>query len=312
MIQTSTTERDELSRARRLSEFPLALLLGGLLIVRTLPAAEPIDPQKILAPENLTAWCVVPFDAARRGPTDRAAMLSELGIRSCAYDWREEHVPELSAEIAAYQQQEIDFHAFWGWRDDALALFERHGLRPQIWLMPPQPDKYVGEEEPVRIQWVVDQLLPRARELNQRGFPLGLYNHGGWAGRPHVLAAVAEELRTAGCPHVGVIYNFHHAHDEIDHWPQAVAVLSPYLWCVNLNGMNADASPKILPIGQGQHEFEMLRTLLKSGYQGRLGVIHHRSEIDARTGLAENLAGLAELRQRLATDFANGTAEAQR
>ena len=30
--------------------------------------------------------------------------------------------------------------------------------------------------------------------------------------------------------------------------------MQPYLLCLNLNGMNDNAQPKILPVGSGQHD----------------------------------------------------------
>src|SRR5439155_11909566 len=35
----------------------------------------------LLARSNLVAWCIVPFDARKRGPEDRAAMLEKLGFK---------------------------------------------------------------------------------------------------------------------------------------------------------------------------------------------------------------------------------------
>ena len=43
----------------------LVLMLG-----MPLRAADP----DIYAPENLVAWCIVPFDAKKRGPVERAAI----------------------------------------------------------------------------------------------------------------------------------------------------------------------------------------------------------------------------------------------
>jgi hypothetical protein len=64
------------------------------------------------------------------------------------------------------------------------------------------------------------------------------------------------------------------------------------LLCVNLNGMNDDENPKILPIGAGLHERRMIRSLQESGYRGPVGIIHHREELDAETGLRQNLVDL--------------------
>src|SRR5215471_20939848 len=57
----------------------------------------------LFARTNLFAWCIVPFDARKRGPEDRAAMLEKLGFRLFAYDYRAEHVPSFDAEMEALQ-----------------------------------------------------------------------------------------------------------------------------------------------------------------------------------------------------------------
>ena len=38
-------------------------------------AAESDANAAIFAKDNLVAWCIVPFDAAKRGPAERAAMV---------------------------------------------------------------------------------------------------------------------------------------------------------------------------------------------------------------------------------------------
>ena len=60
-------------------------------------AAELFDQQ------NLAAWCIVPFDSAKRSPEARAEMVAKMGIKKVAYDWRQEHVAEFEREILAYQ-----------------------------------------------------------------------------------------------------------------------------------------------------------------------------------------------------------------
>ncbi|MDG2213510.1 MAG: hypothetical protein P8M70_06760, partial [Verrucomicrobiota bacterium] len=40
------------------------------------------------AKDKLVAWCIVPFDAKKRGPAQRARMLKRLGLKRVAYDWR--------------------------------------------------------------------------------------------------------------------------------------------------------------------------------------------------------------------------------
>ena len=55
-------------------------------------AADPPKPD-LFAPDNLVAWCIVPFDAKKRGPTERVEMLQKLGFKKYAYDWRDRPVP---------------------------------------------------------------------------------------------------------------------------------------------------------------------------------------------------------------------------
>ena len=63
-----------------------------------------------------------------------------------------------------------------------------------------------------------------------------------------------------GAKDVGIVYNFHHAHLQIKEFPQLLQKMLPYLNTVNLNGMKVEG-PKIMTIGDGNEEQEMLKTL---------------------------------------------------
>lgn len=256
----------------------------------------------LLGKENLVAWCIVPFDAKKRSPAQRAAMLKELGLTRCAYDWRAEHVEEFETEILEYAKNDIQFFAFWDQHPTAFDLFQKHELQPQIWLMIPDPGEAAGAQ---RIEKAAAALLPTIQRAKQLGCQVGLYNHGGWAGHPDNMIAVAEELRQQGHAHVGIVWNWHHGHGFIKDWPQILERLSPYLLCLNLNGMNANEQPKILPLGQGQHELTMLQTVIDSEYDGPIGILDHRDDTDSRVALQANLDGLAQLVEKLKTDRAS-------
>lgn len=271
------------------------LLLLTLVTMLALPSAtQAADPLK---PENLVAWCIVPFDAAKRTPEARAEMLDELGIKRCAYDWRAEHVPTFEREIQAYQEHGIEFFAFWGVHDEAFKLFEKFDLHPQIWITMPAPE---SKDAAKQVSEVAAKLTPLAKRTQEQGCKLGLYNHGGWGGEPKNMVAVCEALRKEGFDNVGIVYNFHHGHGHIDDFAAVLKKMQPYLLCLNLNGMNDDAQPKIVGIGKGQHERAMIRTVLESGYDGPIGVLDHRGNLDAKESLKENLDGLAEVRKELA------------
>lgn len=252
-----------------------------------------------LETENLVAWCIVPFDASQRSPSERAAMLVDLGIRRSAYDWRERHVAEFEDEIREYKKRGIEFFAFWSEHEKAFELFEKHGIHPQIWKTAPSPEAATQAD---RLAAAVEALRPLAERTGRRSLKLGLYNHGGWGGEPENLVAVCDALRELGHDHVGIVYNWHHGHDRIPDWKTSLALLQPYLLCLNLNGMNDHAEPKILPLGEGKHDAAMFEVLIESGYDGPIGILDHRDEMDTREALELNLSGLAQLKKRFGAE----------
>ena len=64
---------------------------------------------------------------------------------------------------------------------------------------------------------------------------LGLYNHGGWGGKPENLVAVCKATGTEGRI-AGIVYNWHHGHDRIQEWKDDLNLMKPFLLCLNLNG----------------------------------------------------------------------------
>lgn len=274
---------------------PLLVLFALMFCVPMVRAEEP----HVLRQDNLVAWCIVPFDASKRTPEQRAAMLKELGIKRCAYDWRAEHVPTFEDEIKAYQQEGIEFFAFWRTHDKALELFKKYDLHPQIWDMIPQPN---APSQEAKVEQAANSMKAIAEQTKAAGLPLGLYNHGGWGGEPQNMVAVCQKLHEMGYDQVGIVYNFHHGHDHIADWPAAFALMKPYLICLNVNGMNDNAQPKILGIGKGKHERAMLETIVASDYDGPIGILDHRNELDAKESLQENLTGLTTLRKELARE----------
>ncbi len=269
----------------------LAILFLGL---HASSAAD--NEPDVLRRDNLVAWCIVPFDSKQRGPAARAEMLQSLGIQRCAYDWRSQHVPTFEQEILEYQKHNIEFFAFWSVHESAFELFEKYNLHPQIWQT--LPDN-AGESQAEKVELAAKNLLPLAQRTKSMGCKLGLYNHGGWGGQPKNLVAVCQRLREQGMQHVGIVYNFHHGHQQIDNWTHRWTLMKPFVFCLNLNGMNPQEQPKILGIGKGKHELEMIRTVVESGYDGPIGILDHRNELDAYDSLLENRDGLHWVRQEL-------------
>ena len=121
------------------------LLASGLLLwlsaVHAAAAAVPPTGANLWSHDNLFAWCVVPFDAKKRGPEERAQMLEALGFKYFVYDWRDEHIPTFDAEIDALEKRHITLMAWWFplEADDPTAtvileVFKRHHIHPQLWV----------------------------------------------------------------------------------------------------------------------------------------------------------------------------------
>lgn len=248
----------------------------------------------VYAKDNLVAWCVVPFDAKKRGPEARAKLIKSLGIGRVAYDWRAEHVSSFEDEIVAYQKNGLEYFAFWGWHEDMRPLIEKYAIKPQLWKTVPSPKKGTQAQ---KVEAAGKQLLELAKVADELGCKLGLYNHGGWGGEPANMIAVCKWLRReTGGDHVGIVYNFHHGHGHVQGFAKSFAKMQPYLLCVNINGMADEAdvdglTNKILPIGSGKHEDRMMRVVSDSGYQGPIGILGHRYDEDLEVVLRGNLKG---------------------
>lgn len=301
---TPMNQRIWRSRSRRFRLLASALAMAAICAVHCTAdenySARTADG--IFGKQNLAAWCIVPFDAKNRTPHERAEMLHRLGIQRLAYDWRDSHIAQLEEEIIECKRRNIEFLAFWGWHDSLAPLVAKHDVHPQIWLIVSPP---LGTTDAERVENAAKELLPMVERTKQLGLELGLYNHGDWGGEPANMAAVCRRLRELGPnDHVGIVYNFHHGHGHIDDFSTALKAMTPYLICVNLNGMNDNESPKILQLGAGRHERQMMKALQEIGYQGPIGLIHHREGIDAETGLQENIAGM----QQILTDLGDSAA----
>ena len=71
-------------------------------------------------------------------------------------------------------------------------------------------------------------------------------------------------------------------------------LMKPHLMCLTINGMK-QGGPKILPVGQGDNDTALLKTIRDSGYAGPIAILNHREEVDAEVGLRQNLDGLKKL-----------------
>jgi hypothetical protein len=263
-------------------------------------AAEPSPNGSVFAKTNLAAWCIVPFDALKRGPQQRAEMLQRLGIGKLAYDWRNEHVPTFEDEIIQCQKHSIDFFAFWGFHPTIVPLLAKYHVTPQFWIFSPSPTAASDAE---KVDAAVKGLRPLVEKTRQLGCKFGLYNHEGWGGEPANMVAIVKRLREGNNQHVGIVYNFNHGHGHIHDFAKVLADMQPYLLCINLNGM-VDHGPRILPIGAGQYEQAMMEAIQRSGYAGPIGIISERGDTDAEKALQQDLDGMKKILKRMGDDAA--------
>ncbi len=274
-------------------------LLAGLLAVPPLAGAA---DDTLFARDNLIAWCIVPFDSKARGPEERAAMLERLGFKHFAYDWRAEHIPSFDAELDALKRHGIALDAFWVAPGELnreskiiLDVLKRHGVKADLWaLLDLGPDKVAGPEQEKRVAAAASKLKPLAEAAKAIGCRVALYNHGGWFGEPENQVAIIERLKKEGVDNVGIVYNLHHGHAHLDRLPGLLATIKPYVWTINLNGMDRDGEAKgrkILPLGQGSLDLATLRIIRDSGYRGPIGILGHTQD-DAEARLRDNLDGL--------------------
>ena len=259
------------------------------------PAADTIDvaarAKDLFRRDNLVAWCIVPFDAKKRGPEERAAMLEKLGLKHFAYDWRAEHVPSFAREWDALAKHGIALDAFWALPPDFSGLlgdFQKRGLEPSFWVMINAPNEI---DQAAKVKHAADRLRPTAEAAAKAGCSVAIYNHGGWGGEPENMVAVCETL---AMPNVGIVYNQHHGHAHLPRFKEALAAMLPHLKFLNLNGMTANGDKqgrKILVLGQGELDVELARTICESGYTGPIGILNH-TDHDAEARLLDNLDGL--------------------
>ncbi|HVA47628.1 MAG TPA: TIM barrel protein [Pirellulales bacterium] len=268
----------------------LALLAG----MQTQAAAAD-NCSELFSRNNLVAWCIVPFDRAKRTPEERAAMLERLGFERFAYDWRAEQLPTFEREIAALKEHHISLDAVWfpaALNDEARTILEalrRHNIHTQLWVT--MGDPAPQGDQAAKLAAAAATIKPIADEAAKLGCKVALYNHGGWFGEPENELAVVQRL---GMPNVGIVYNLHHGHDHLDRFVTLLEKMLPHLLALNLNGMDREGDHvgrKILPLGQGAIDLPLLRTICASGYRGPIGILGHTQD-DAEERLRDNLDGL--------------------
>src|SRR5438105_1736822 len=239
----------------------ISLIVLAFFLSRSAAAKDVFDR------DNLVAWCIVPFDAKKRTPQQRADMLEKLGIHRFAYDWRAEHLPTFETELNELKRHNIELTALWFPAElnaDARVLLDgikKHDLHPQLWVM---MQINPGADQNKTIASTAAAIRPVAIEAAKMNCQVALYNHGGWFGEPENQIAIIESLRKEGITNVGMVYNLHHGHELLGRFSELITKMKPYLLALNLNGMSKDGErtgKKILPLAQGELDLQLLKII---------------------------------------------------
>ena len=275
-----------------------------LLLLMTWPAsssAQSAGPN-LFARDNLLAWCIVPYDSLHRGPEERVAMLQRLGFSQYVWDWREQHLQDLPAELAAARQAGVRMRGVWLWLDGRtdragqlnepnrfiIDTVKKAGVPMEYWV-----GIHVNFFEGLDDAAAVEKGAAMISDLREQVGPTGtlcLYNHGGWFGEPDNQIKI---IAAAGPERLGIVYNLHHAEGQVERFAELLPRMLPYLRAINLNGINPGAKDSdIITLGEGALERGMIRALQLSGYAGALGILGHTEGEDVEVVLRRNLEGL--------------------
>jgi hypothetical protein len=252
--------------------------------------------------QNLVAWCIVPYDSKKRNAAERAAMLNKLGIQSFAYDWRANDLPLMEAELITLRKNGIHLKSVWFWIngggiemfDEAneviISTLKKTNTRTELWVSFPE-NYFDGLSEDEKISKAVKVVRYTHNRAAQIGCTIALYNHGAWFGEP---ANQVKVIEASGLKNIGIVYNFHHSHLQLEYFDAILTVTKPYLTTVNLDGIRPEG-PKILTLGEGTREMEMMQKLKASGFKGSIGIIGHTDNEDVEEVLSRNIQGMKKL-----------------
>ena len=299
----NTIFRYQSSRADSFRFFFLSLEIAAVWLGM---GCRPAEDQRTspFAKSNLHVWAYEEYDAVDRSPEERAQVLVDLGIGKAGYICRNaKRVSEFEDYLMAYQAAGIELMGVWTpIHSDApleeiqvqgfLEVVDRHKLSIQWWLTLEQDFDSMPVDS--RVEDALARLRPLVQEANSRNCRLVLYGHGKnrWFTQIENQILLVERLKEEmPSAELGIIYNFHQSHAQMDRLETVFPRLQPYLAALNLNGMYSEG-PQIARIGQGDREQAMIEVILKSGWHGPTGIIAHDRNQDAAITLQENLDGL--------------------
>ncbi|NNC70133.1 MAG: hypothetical protein HKN90_04840 [Flavobacteriaceae bacterium] len=253
---------------------------------------------------DLTPWCIVNFDSLERSPSDRIAMLKEMGFTKYGYNWDVKHLDQMKEEFALASENNMEIVSIFLWlnakRDSIgklspsnqrmLNIISEVKNKPTIWLSFSN-NYFEDRTHEESISLAVEFIKFIKSKTDKMGSKIALYNHRGWFGNPHHQIEIIELLPQDS---LKMVYNFHHAHHYLDEFSDLAKKMKPYLSYVTINGMRQDG-PEILTIGEGDYEQKMIQLLIDEGFNGPWGILGHIKTEDVHKVLERNVNGLKSL-----------------
>ena len=254
--------------------------------------------------DNVIPWCIVAFDSLERSPQARMEMLKDLGFNQYAYDWRDRHLDEMADELNMARDYGIEVYSVWLWlnadqdtigdlspaNERIFEILKSTNQKTTIW-MSISENYFNGLEHDQSLEKAVDMVKYISEKANTLGCDVGLYNHNGWFGEPKNQVEIIKALPQYN---LSIVYNFHHGHQHMANFQELAKIMKPYLSVVNLNGMREEG-PKIMDIGKGNREKEMIEILAQEGFKGPWGILGHLEDEDIEKVIKRNYQGLINL-----------------
>lgn len=264
-----------------------------------------IRKEKPMVLKDVYPWCIVAFDSIKRSAAERINMLKELGFDKYAYDWRDDNLNEMESEFKLAKENNIEIVSVWLWLNaerDSLGhlspsnekifeIIKKQQIKTTFWLSFSN-NFFEGLTQEQAINKAIEMIKYVYVKAEKIGCKTALYNHHGWFGDPKNQIEIIKSLPQYN---LTMVYNFHHAHQYLDEFPTIAKTIKPYLSSVNLNGMRKEG-PKILPIGDGDYEKDMIKLLIDEGYYGPWGVLGHVEKEDVKKVLQRNIKGFNSLK----------------
>lgn len=272
--------------------------LFSLLVILFACTNEVESPFRV---DEVSPWCILGFDSLDRTPEQRIDMLKEMGFTKYGYNKGKGDLTTMKAEFNLAKENDIEIMSIFLWlnadRDSIGSLSSSNQellgnltevtYKPTIWVsFSHNFFEELDQEQSIELSIkMIEFIQVKATEV---GCKLALYNHHGWFGNPHNQVEILERLNQDS---ITMVYNFHHAQEYVNEFPEIAKKITPYLSYVNLNGVKKEG-PQILPIGSGDHEFEMVKQLQDEGFDGPWGILGHIKTEDVQKVLERNIDGL--------------------